>query len=156
MLAHADERAWLLELAKLVKQRITAYAAAGLDWGPIHGDASLDNLHVLNDGSVILYDFDLAGSGWRAADLQGWAANHPEYQSRWDAFHQGYSRIRFLPEIDRVAAPYLTIAWDIWAIKIDLERRVIAQGAEEVQAYLGSQLDLLRSRSKQYGIATAI
>jgi Ser/Thr protein kinase RdoA (MazF antagonist) len=152
LLIHSHERDWLVELANIVKQHIAAYAAAGLDWGPIHGDATLDNLHLTEDGSIILYDFDLAGPGWRAADLQGWAANHPEYQSRWDAFHRGYSRVRLLPEIDRAAAPYLTLAWDIWAIQIDLERRILSQGPEQVQKYLGEQLELLRWRSKQVGI----
>jgi Ser/Thr protein kinase RdoA (MazF antagonist) len=41
LLTNTQDRAWLLTLAKVVKERITAYAAAGLDWGPIHGDASL-------------------------------------------------------------------------------------------------------------------
>jgi Ser/Thr protein kinase RdoA (MazF antagonist) len=156
LLPNALERDWLLALANIVKGRIAAYASAGLDWGPIHGDASLDNLHVMEDGKVILYDFDLGGLGWRAADLQGWAANHVEYRPRWDAFHRGYARVRSLSEIDRMAAPYLTLAWDVWGLKIDLERRLIAQGPEQVQAYLGRQLELLRSRSKQYCIEVEI
>jgi hypothetical protein len=53
-------------------------------------------------------------------------------------------------------APYLTLAWDIWGLKIHLERRVIAQGAEQVQAYLGAQLALLRSRSSQYRITIEV
>jgi Ser/Thr protein kinase RdoA (MazF antagonist) len=153
LLTNPNERAWLLELASVVKERIAIYAAAGLDWGPIHGDATLDNLHVTADGTVILYDFDSGGPGWRAADLQGWATNHADYQSRWDAFHRGYNQARPLAEIDRVAAPYLTLAWDIWALKIDLERRIMAQGAEQVQEYLDAQLAMLRSRSRQYGLA---
>lgn len=153
LLANAQDRAWLLALSEVVKERIAAYAAAGLDWGPIHGDASLDNLHVAEDGTVVLYDFDSGGPGWRAADLQGWAVDHAEYHPRWQAFHRGYARVRALPEIDRLAAPYLTLAWDIWALKIDLERRVIAQGPEQVQAHLGGQLELMRARTEQYGIA---
>jgi Ser/Thr protein kinase RdoA (MazF antagonist) len=156
LLMNSHERTWLRKLASLVKDRITTYAAAGLDWGPIHGDASLDNLHVIEDGSVILYDFDLGGPGWRSADLQGWAVNHAEYHCRWDAFHQGYARVRALPEIDRVAAPYLTIAWDFRALKIELERRIMAQGQAQVQAYVGRQLEMLRERSKQYGLAAEI
>jgi Ser/Thr protein kinase RdoA (MazF antagonist) len=154
LLFHSHERAWLAQLASTVKDRIAAYTAAGLDWGPIHGDATLDNLHITEDGSIILYDFDLAGQGWRAADLQGWAAINPEYHSRWDAFQRGYSRVRLLPEIDRAAAPYLTLAWDICAIQIDLERRIMSQGPEQVQEYVGKQLELLRWRSGQCGIAS--
>jgi Ser/Thr protein kinase RdoA (MazF antagonist) len=153
LLPDLNDRNWLLELASLLKEQIAAYAAAGLDWGVVHGDASLDNLHVTQDGSIVLYDFDSAGLGWRAADLQGWAAHHEDYQSRWDAFHLGYTRVRPLPEINRVAAPYLTLAWDLWGLKIDLERRVMAEGPQQARAYVGRQLELMRARTKQYGIA---
>jgi Ser/Thr protein kinase RdoA (MazF antagonist) len=153
LLSNSNERTWLLELANLVKDRIATYAAAGLDWGPIHGDASLDNLHVTEDGSVILYDFDSAGFGWRAADLQGWAVSHSDYSARWDAFHRGYNRAHSLAEIDRLAAPYLTIAWDMWGMKIDLERRILSLGQKQVEEFLATQLKVLRSRSRQYGIA---
>jgi Ser/Thr protein kinase RdoA (MazF antagonist) len=153
LLSNPNERAWLHQLASALKDRITAFAAAGLDWGPIHGDASLDNLHVTDDGKVILYDFDSGGPGWRAADLQGWAANNAGYHACWDAFHRGYNRVRPLGEVDRMAAPYLTLAWDMWGLKIDLERRIIAQGPEQVQQYLNAQLGQLRSRITQSGLA---
>lgn len=155
LLPSSPERSWLLGLADVVKARILSYADAGLDWGPIHGDATLDNLHVTADGTIILYDFDSSGQGWRAADLQGWAVDHTDYQSRWDAFHEGYARARPLREIDREAAPYLTLAWDLWGMKIELERRVIAQGEAQVRAFLDGQLAELRARSRQYKLITA-
>lgn len=146
------ERTWLLELACLVKDQISTYAAIGLDWGPIHGDATLDNLHLTEDGTIVLYDFDSGGPGWRAADLQGWGIDHSEYQPFWDAFYRGYNHVRPLAEVDRLAAPYLTLAWDIWGMKIDLERRILSLGQEQIERYLGEQHDLLHWRSRQYGI----
>jgi Ser/Thr protein kinase RdoA (MazF antagonist) len=154
LLPDSNQRAWLLELAAIVKNRILADSAAGLEWGPIHGDATLDNLHVTENGSIILYDFDSAGLGWRAADLQGWGANHVDYLPFWEAFHRGYSQARPVKAIDRMAAPYLTIAWDIWGMKVDLERRILALGQQRVEEYLASQLELLGARSRQCGIAT--
>lgn len=155
LLRSASERTWLVALASMVKERILRYAIAGLDWGVIHGDATLDNLHVTQEGAIILYDFDSAALGWRAADLQGWAIDHVEYQAQWDAFLQGYERVRSPGANDCLAAPYLTLAVDIWGLKVDLERRIIAEGPEQVQAYLGRKLALLRSRGAQYGVIVA-
>jgi Ser/Thr protein kinase RdoA (MazF antagonist) len=78
----AEDRLYLQEVAEKVKNRITELDAHRLDWGPIHGDATLDNLHVTDDGQIVLYDFDTGGPGWRAADLQGWAKNNDEYAER--------------------------------------------------------------------------
>jgi Ser/Thr protein kinase RdoA (MazF antagonist) len=103
---------------------------------------------VTADGEVFLYDLDSGGPGWRAADLQGWAANSTEYQEKWDAFQRGYSDIRPLTPADLLAAPYLSIAWEIWGIRIDLERRVLRQGRQRTQAYLREQLSLIRERAR--------
>ena len=131
-----------------MKERIAELACEGLDWGPIHGDATLDNLHVTADGRVILYDLDSGGPGWRAADLQGWAAGHAEYQGRWEAYLAGYSSIRPLGPADLLAAPYLILAWDIWGLKIDLEQRILRQGRERAQAYLRERVPLIRERTR--------
>lgn len=146
-LPSCKDRDFLCTLADNIRDRITTLAA-NLDWGPIHGDASLDNLHITPDGEVILYDFDSGGPGWRAADLQGWAVHRAEYAERWESFSEGYSEIRPISESDFIAAPYLTVAWDIWGIQIDLERRILAQGDTRIQAYLSEQLTLLRERQR--------
>jgi Ser/Thr protein kinase RdoA (MazF antagonist) len=114
----------------------------------------LDNLHITADGTIILYDFDSGGFGWRASDLQGWAIDHPDYAARWEAFHLGYTHARPLREVDLLAAPYLTLAWDIWALKVELERRVLAWGVERRAEFIHTQLEELRSRSRQYGLSS--
>jgi Ser/Thr protein kinase RdoA (MazF antagonist) len=146
--ATAEEREVLADLSGRVKKRIIELSSGRLDWGPIHGDATLDNLHVTADGEVFLYDLDSGGPGWRAADLQGWAANSTEYREKWEAFQRGYFNIRPLTPADLLAAPYLSIAWEIWGIRIDLERRVLRQGQQRTQAYLREQLSLIRERAR--------
>lgn len=143
------DRAFLGNVAAQVREKITSLARAGLDWGPIHGDATLDNLHVTPDGEVVLFDFDSGGPGWRAADLQGWAVRGTdEHAQTWNAFQSGYTAVRALKPSDLAAAPYLTLAWDIWGLKIDLERRIIGQGREPTTRYLNKQLAFLRERAQ--------
>jgi Ser/Thr protein kinase RdoA (MazF antagonist) len=139
---------YLARLGDWLKNKLMALSQQGLDWGPIHGDASLDNLHVVNAEEIILYDFDSGGPGWRASDLQGWAVGLPEYQQRYSAFLHGYRQVRPLHAQDIEASRYLTLAWDIWGLKIDLERRVRTLGQDAIDAYLSVQIARLREREK--------
>ena len=148
LVAKPEDRAFLVDIAGQVKEKIILLARAGLDWGPIHGDATLDNLHITSDGEIILFDFDSGGPGWRAADLQGWAAHNAEYAPTWNAFQRGYTSVRPLNVSDLAAAPYLTLTWDIWGLKIDLDRRVLWQGREHATHYLNEQVAFLRERAR--------
>jgi Putative homoserine kinase type II (protein kinase fold) len=145
-LADPADRADLSALAARLRGRIATFAAEGLDWGPIHGDASMDNLHVTVDGTIVLFDFDSGGPGWRAADLQGWAAD-PEHREKWRAFRKGYTAVRpeFAPANWR-AAPWLTAATDLWGIQVDLENRVLHQGPEPTARFLSERVRSLRER----------
>jgi Ser/Thr protein kinase RdoA (MazF antagonist) len=147
--ALADRRAdgaYLRGLGTRLGEKINRLAALGLDWGPIHGDATLDNLHVVENKSIILYDFDSGGPGWRASDLQGWAIGLPEYQEKYAAFLHGYRRVREIREQDIEASGYLHLAWEVWGMQVDLQNRVFAQGPEAVQGYLSKQITSLQER----------
>ncbi|MCA0457034.1 MAG: phosphotransferase [Chloroflexi bacterium] len=146
-LVDADTRSFLLATAKTVTQKLNDLIPQGLDWGPIHGDATLDNLHVTADNEIVLYDFDSGGLGWRAADLQGWAYNNADYAARWEAFKQGYASVRELKAVDLEAAPYLAVAWLIWGLEIDLGQRILAQGEAKVVEYLAAQMAAIREQA---------
>lgn len=140
--------AYLQRLGDRLKNRLSSLSRKGLDWGAIHGDASLDNLHVVNDDQVILYDFDSGGPGWRASDLQGWAIGFPEYQERYAYFLNGYRLIRPIYDQDIEASWFLILAWDIWGMKIDIERRILRLGQDAIDEYITGQIELLREREK--------
>ncbi len=97
---------------------------------------------------MILYDFDSGGPGWRASDLQGWAIGYPEYQERYDSFLNGYRQVRAVNDQDIEASWYITLAWDIWGIKIDLENRVLKRGQAAANTYLTEQIEWIREREK--------
>jgi Ser/Thr protein kinase RdoA (MazF antagonist) len=144
-----EDRAFLIDISQKTAQKIRDLLHDfPLDWGPIHGDATLDNLHVTDDGQIVLYDFDSGGPGWRAADLQGWAYNNTEYAEKWEAFKQGYGSIRTLKDADVQAARYLSVAWLIWGLQIDLEQRVLAQGETRTAEYLATQLEAIKTQAR--------
>jgi len=137
-------RRQLQDVGDEIQLKIEQYSAAPLDWGPIHGDATLDNLHVTESGQVILYDFDSGGPGYRASDLQGWAVGPSEFAAKHDAFLRGYSQIRTLNSADLMVAPYLTLAWEIWGLGVELSRRHMSPA--ETEAYLRDQATVLSNR----------
>ncbi len=104
----------VVEIAAIVRSRIESLAARGLDWGPCHGDVTLDNLHVTDDHRIIFYDFDSGGPGWRASDPYGVFATRPP--ERWEAFLAGYTEIRPFGPVDRAAVPYFVMTDEIWGL----------------------------------------
>lgn len=135
----------LMRIANDVKTWIMALAGQGLDWGPIHFDATLDNLHVNDGGEIILFDFDSGGPGWRASDLQGWAVAMPERHEHHKFFLRGYQTEKPLAALDLLAAPWLTIAYEIWTMKVETENRLAALGQERVESYLIEQIGFVTS-----------
>lgn len=141
----AADAAFLHRLVDQLREAIGPLVGA-LDYGPVHGDATLDNLHVTDGGEVILFDFDSGGPGWRAADLQGWALlGGAEHRPKWDAFLEGYASVR-APSPADLAAPLLTLAWDVWGLGVDLSRRVLPQGEGAARAFLSGRVTTLRER----------
>ena len=70
----------------------------------MHGDPSLDNIHLTADGRVSFYDLDLAGPGWQVQDLTG-ALSTPFA----GAFLEAYVGVRPLAAADMDALPWLRI-----------------------------------------------
>ena len=155
-LTDAADRHFFRRFVAELRARIGAFAERGLDWGPCHGDVTLDNFHLTDDGQIVWYDFDSGGPGWRAGDLQGWAKRIPDASPLWDAFLRGYQDVRPLAPVDLDAAPALCAAVEVWGITIDLRYRVLPQvvGDQAVRAYLAHAMDSLRSWATCLGFRT--
>ncbi len=149
-----DARQFFSAFTEQLAGRIHHYADQGLDWGPCHGDVTLDNFHVSDDGQIVWYDFDSGGPGWRAADLQGWAVLNTEATPRWQAFLRGYREIRALNSVNIEAAPALTAAFEVWGVAVDLQNRVLAEGEEAVGHYLIEAQSRLESWADYLGFVT--
>ncbi|MDQ3614275.1 MAG: phosphotransferase [Chloroflexota bacterium] len=138
----------ILDFGARLRERIEAFADRGLDWGVCHGDLTFDNFHLTHDGETVWYDFDSGGPGWRAIDLQGWAAVQPDRAKDQQAFLRGYREVRPLGDNDIAASPHLAAALELWGLRVDLERRIIAVGDDAVQAFLGHAAERLNAWRK--------
>lgn len=153
-LTDATDRRFFRCFITELRARIEALADRGLDWGPCHGDVTLDNFHLTTDGQIVWYDFDSGGPGWRAGDLQGWAKRLPDATPLWDAFLRGYQEVRPLAPVDIDAAPALCAAVEVYGITIDLRYRVLPEGDGVVHEYLARAMNNLRSWATCLGFRT--
>jgi Ser/Thr protein kinase RdoA (MazF antagonist) len=121
---------FLVALVQRIQNRLGALEQTGkLSWGPIHGDATLDNLLITNDEQIGIYDFDQSGPGWRAYELQGvfywaWQIERPSF---WTALTEGYTSVQPLSDIDIAAMPCFPILNRLWCM--GFEAHVVAQNS---------------------------
>lgn len=125
-----DDWQFLVALVERVHTRLEALQQTGeLSWGPIHGDATLDNLLLTEHQQIGIYDFDQSGPGWRAYELQGvfywaWESNQPHF---WTSLLEGYTAVRRLSAADSAAMPCFPVLNKLWCM--DFEAHVIAQSS---------------------------
>lgn len=117
LLHRPDDWDYLTRLAERIRTRISALADHGLDWGPCHGDLTLDCFHLTSQGQLTFYDFDSGGPGWRALEFQGIYASALYNKSDvWEAFHAGYTEVRPLGAVDLDAIPWCVLLYAIWSM----------------------------------------
>ncbi|MEA2574589.1 MAG: hypothetical protein QOH93_1887 [Chloroflexia bacterium] len=137
---------FLCNLAERARTRLGQLVAAGLDWGVCHGDLTLDNLHVTADNTLVLYDFDSGGPGWRAADPYGvFQFQTEEHNGVWDAFLAGYQEVRRFSATDIAAVPWFVALYIIYGLGFDASLSVKRRGQWVVSdAYFDRELARLR------------
>ncbi len=114
-----------------------------LDWGICHGDLSLDNLHMLADGYVTLYDFDSSCHGWRAWDVCN-ALGYAESEHQ-DGFLRGYRSVRPFSDAEIAAVPFFTAADELRMMADEITRWSEWFGRSRVESYIDEKLDWLRT-----------
>jgi Ser/Thr protein kinase RdoA (MazF antagonist) len=140
LLAPAEENL-LRALADAVRNHLAQYSPSR---GICHGDVSLDNLLVAGNG-LTLYDFDLSGVGYRAADFTGVAST-----PYWQAFKAGYTTHRPIPAEDEAAIPYLGVAGRISNLHFHLVDKPLIRGTESrTEGWADRELTGLRQAADQ-------
>jgi len=114
---HDFDLAFVEELAARTKNALAGLPEDKPAFGLCHGDIYEGNLRLDRDGNPVLFDFDFSGYGWRAYDISMFAYNfslgadqtkHEARARRFEAFIEGYSRVRTMPEQE-----LRTISWFI-------------------------------------------
>jgi Ser/Thr protein kinase RdoA (MazF antagonist) len=109
----------------LVKSRIDGLLPKTTpEYGFCHGDHHGSNVHRDSDGKMTVFDFDCYGYGWRAYDVAIflWQISGSQRSKvggkedeRWEAFLEGYSKVRRLTtdelEATKLFVPIRRIWW---------------------------------------------
>jgi len=106
-------------------------------YGLCHGDHHGGNVHQDSDGRMTVFDFDCYGYGWRAYDVAvfRWSlglrygfngSQRGKGTRRWNAFMNGYSKVRCLTHNELKATALFIPARHIWlmALHANLSRTV--------------------------------
>jgi Ser/Thr protein kinase RdoA (MazF antagonist) len=128
-------------------------------FGMCHGDLHPGNVHFDASGIPALFDFDLAGAGWRVYDLTvflwnafGERRSRRWRDSRWRAFLGGYLDLRPLADAALEAIPLFLVARQIWLMGADCRR----QSGWPIQwltpRYLTDMIAPIRSWEAEYPI----
>ena len=114
---------YLTGLAERLRRAVAALPAAGLGWGPCHGDALGSNAHLagsVETDTITHFDFDDCGPGWRVYDLATfrWIAvrrcSAADADACWAAYLRGYRQVRAIPELDLAAVPLVVGLRELW------------------------------------------
>ncbi|TCC37231.1 phosphotransferase enzyme family protein [Kribbella sindirgiensis] len=126
----------LRSLAGAVRNNLAQYSKAGT----CHGDVTLDNVLLTNQG-LLLLDFDLAAVGPPAADFGGVATT-----PHWNAFKSAYAAHRPITSEDEAAIPYLQVAGSIFNLYFHLVDKPRWRGGESRdEGWAAAELDGLRA-----------
>lgn len=114
------------------------------EYGCCHGDHHGGNVHQDPRGRMVVFDFDYCGHGWRAYDAAVflWALNGDYSQDRkdkaktsrrWNAFLDGYSKVRTFTDDELKAAKLFVPVRRIWWMGMHMTRTVETFGDAFVQ-----------------------
>jgi Ser/Thr protein kinase RdoA (MazF antagonist) len=112
----ADRRD-MLDLLDESERRLTDLIAGGLDWGVCQGDVTLDNMHVLPDGTVAMLDFENTGYAWRAADLCGFQHDLLDVAGGWEAFLDGLTTCHPMGDGDLRALDWMLVPFWLYNLR---------------------------------------
>jgi Ser/Thr protein kinase RdoA (MazF antagonist) len=116
LLAHHDAD-WtdLVSIAEAVRARAQQLPLSALEWGACHGDIDWKNVHIADEQTITLFDFDHGGASWRAYDLATFRIRTPE-DAIWNDFLQGYQAERPISDLDLAAVPLFVVMIRIYAL----------------------------------------
>lgn len=93
------------------------------DYGFCHGDFHGGGNAHKSPRSIIVFDFDCCGFGFRSYDLSAFRWNalfYHENSDRWDAFIKGYKSKRKITNVDWKLTKMMMLVRDIWIMGLHM------------------------------------
>lgn len=97
--------------------------------GAIHLDIWFDNMHIQDDGTITIFDFDFCGNGWLCYDISYFViqlfnthANTSDYQLKADSFLKGYESMTPISEEEKRIMPFIAISIWFFYLRIQCEK----------------------------------
>lgn len=129
------------------------------EYGNCHGDHHSYNINIDSDGRMTLYDFDCYGYGWRAYDISvflwnkahDWSTKGKQSRTRrWNAFLEGYSKIRTLSQQELDATRLFVPIRAIWLLGLHTQKPDVYGRSWLHGEYFDSALNYIKRWIKYY------
>ena len=129
-----------------LRARLAQAADTGLDWGVCHGDLNGGNIHLAEDGTLTVFDFDFCGPGWRVYDIAAaqWVARGDNKSGIRDAFLKGYTERRRLAVADLAVVPLFHAIRHLWVLGLRAAKAADTGTLSVSGCYLDFELTYLR------------
>jgi len=114
-----DDLAFYQRIAEVLPGKIEDAYAAGVPYGPLHGDVHAKNVFVTPDGSFTILDFDTCGEAHIIHDCMSLAWANSYFLSKGDtrmtpaltdAFMEGYEEARPIEDLERSYLPLFMVS----------------------------------------------
>ena len=146
-------------VASRVRAALERLPRTGPTFGMCHGDLHPGNVRFGASGAPALFDFDLAGRGWRIYDLtvflwNAFGERRPRRwrESRWRGFLSGYQDVRSLHADALAAVPLFLVAREIWLLGADCRGQIGWPVQWLTPRYLKDVADRVRAWEAEYPI----
>ena len=137
LLAHRkSDYEYLKRTGEMLKSGIDGLLQKKLpEYGCCHGDHHTTNVNRDDQGKMVVFDFDCYGYGWRAYDVAVFLwqlsgqfgfdrSGKAKAERRWNAFLEGYSRVRSLTDNELRATRFFVPIRRIWWLGLHASRTV--------------------------------
>ncbi|PWJ58943.1 Ser/Thr protein kinase RdoA (MazF antagonist) [Dyadobacter jejuensis] len=124
----SQEKEFLTRIADSLQTEFATFRQMELRTGAVHMDIWFDNLHIENDQTLTIFDFDFAGNGWLCLDIAYFSYQLFQtnldldlFQNKMDQFLQGYESVHRLSNDEKKIIPILSLGIMVFYLGIQCQ-----------------------------------
>lgn len=127
--SESAEMSFLLSMREVLLEQINTANPDELRKGAIHTDIWCDNLNILDDEKITIFDFDFCGNGWLVQDVAYYILQikstekiNEEYEEKKASFLKGYESVTPLTATEKNLIPTLALSCYYFYLGIQCQR----------------------------------